>query len=83
MKATRMNAPDATPAAPKPAMARPIIKDMLLGETADGTVSIPPPFEPSETLTTDKTSQLEDKHGCQVRPFQGIILEELAPCRRE
>jgi hypothetical protein len=34
MKATRMNAPDPTPAAPKPAMARPMIKAVLVGATA-------------------------------------------------
>ena len=35
-KATSINAPDATPAAPKPAMARPIIKVVLFGATAKG-----------------------------------------------
>lgn len=33
IKATRMNAPEATPAAPTPAMARPMIKAVLVGAT--------------------------------------------------
>lgn len=33
-KATRMNAPEATPAAPRPAMARPTIKAVLFGARA-------------------------------------------------
>lgn len=32
--ATKMNAPEATPAAPRPAMARPTIKVVLFGATA-------------------------------------------------
>lgn len=34
MKATRMKAPDATPAAPNPAIARPTIRAVLFGATA-------------------------------------------------
>lgn len=35
-KATRMKAPEKTPAAPSPAMARPTIKAVLFGATAGG-----------------------------------------------
>lgn len=34
-KATRIKAPEATPAAPRPAMARPTISEVLFGETAE------------------------------------------------
>lgn len=34
IKATRVNAPEATPAAPKPAIARPTMSAVLFGATA-------------------------------------------------
>lgn len=62
MKAIRMKAPDATPAAPKPAIARPMIKVVLFGETAERTrqKSIAT-LTPRDTRTTDETSQLENE----------------------
>jgi hypothetical protein len=79
MKATRMNAPDPTPAAPKPAMARPMIKAVLVGATATRSQSSIGISKLNNTHTTDETSQFEEEHCRQVGPFQGEILEELAP----
>jgi hypothetical protein len=61
MKATKMKAPDATPAAPNPAMARPMIKAVLFGATARRSSQQSIANGPRDTRTTDETSQLKDE----------------------
>jgi len=79
MKATKMNAPDPTPAAPRPAMARPMIKAVLVGATPATSQHSIVILNLENIHTTDETAQLEDEHCRQVRPLQGEILEKLAP----
>jgi hypothetical protein len=80
MKATRMKAPEPTPAAPKPAMERPMIKAVLVGATAErSSQHTVAPLSLKGIHTTDETSQFENENCRQVCPLQGEILEEFAP----